>query len=115
MKIKGKNENSGMAGMNFAKIILSLIVLAFLFGCNNITFSKGFNSYKFPHFDWQDHPAQFADMGKPFSYEIQIATDKAFSSIVDQDTIALSRFVHDQPFQEGNYFWRVRGITCTIQ
>lgn len=69
------------------------------------------SAYRFPNFDWDDHPEQFADPASPVSYEIQIATDEQFSSIVDRDTVLLSRYVHDQPFNTGTYFWRTRSIT----
>lgn len=95
---------------NLAFIILSLMAIALFTRCSQIT-SGGEGSYKFPNFDWQDNPAQFADIAKPVSYEIQIASDKSFSDIVDQDTIALSRYVHDEPFNSGTYYWRVRSIT----
>lgn len=69
------------------------------------------SAYRFPSFDWEDHPSQFADMTNPVSYEIQIATDEQFSAIVDEDEVLLSRYVHDKPFDEGVYFWRTRSIT----
>jgi hypothetical protein len=68
-------------------------------------------TYRFPNFDWEDHPAQFADVASPISYEIQIAEDEQFSSIIDNDTVLLSRYVHDQPFNPGSYYWRTRSIT----
>lgn len=69
------------------------------------------STYRFPHFDWEDHPDQFADVARPVSYEIQIATDEQFSSVIDQDFIMLSRYVRNEPFDPGTYFWRVRSIT----
>lgn len=111
MSIESKNEILSGVSKHMVKIIPAFIVFLFLFGCNQSTLSKNSSSYRFPDFDWQDHPAQFADAGKPVSYEIQIACDKKFSSIVDQDTIALSRYVHDQAFNAGTYYWRVRSIT----
>lgn len=69
------------------------------------------STYKFPHFDWEDHPAQFADVSKPVNYIIQIASDKSFLKILDQDTIALSRYVHDRPFEAGTYYWRTKSLT----
>ena len=68
-------------------------------------------SYRFPNFDWEDHPAQFANVASPLSYEIQIATDDKFSSVIDHDTTLLSRYVHDEPFDAGTYYWRRRSIT----
>ncbi len=91
---------------------LSLLIVIALFSSCNLHLGKGdVSSYKFPHFDWEDHSEQFADMAKPVSYVIQIATDRSFSTIIDLDTIALSRYVRDQPFMEGTYYWRVRSIT----
>lgn len=68
------------------------------------------SSYRFINFDWPDHPQQFVDMAKPVNYEIQIATDKSFKQVIDTDTIGLSRYVHDRPFDAGTYYWRVRTI-----
>ncbi len=96
---------------NLSIVLISIFTWFFLTGCNQGSNGVQSGSYKFPEFNWEDHPAQFADMAKPVSYEIQIAQDKSFSDIIDQDTIALSRYVHDRPFQEGTYFWRVRSIT----
>lgn len=111
MSIESKNEILSGVSKNMVKIIPAFFVFLFLFASNQSSFSKNSSSYRFPDFDWQDHPAQFAITGKPVSYEIQIACDKKFSSIVDQDTIALSRYVHDQAFNAGTYYWRVRSIT----
>ncbi len=68
-------------------------------------------TYRFPDFDWEDYPDQFADVASPVSYEIQIASDEQFTSLVDRDTVLLSRYVHDEPFNTGTYFWRTRSIT----
>ncbi len=66
---------------------------------------------RFPIFDWDDHPKQFADVGKPVNYVIQIANDEKFTSMIDHDTIGLSRYVHAHPFEPGIYYWRTRAIT----
>lgn len=92
-------------------ITMLFLLITGLAGCKQSSTEEKTSTYKFTNFDWEDHPAQFADMAKPVSYEIQIASDKSFSSIVDQDTIALSRYVHDQPFDAGTYYWRVKSIT----
>ena len=73
------------------------------------------SAYAFPNFRWLGHPAQFADPARPVRYDIQIARDAAFQSIVDQDAIALPRYVHDRPFGPGTYRWRVRSVTCEGQ
>ena len=111
MRIKENNYRSAQIMKNVPIIIVLFCVLAFLSGCNQSSFNENSGSYRFPDFDWQDHPAQFADIAKPVNYEIQIASDKSFSNIVDQDTIALSRYVHDKPFAPGNYYWRVRSTS----
>ncbi len=105
INIKPKNMK------NVTILVFSILTFFFLAGCDQGSDGEQSGSYKFPEFNWEDHPAQFADMAKPVSYEIQIALDRSFSDIIDQDTIALSRYVHDRPFQEGTYFWRVRSIT----
>ena len=98
--------------MKYFIFTLSLfIAIIFPYGCTLFPDKGDISSYKFPDFDWEDHPEQFADMARPVSYVIQIAQDKSFSTIIDQDTIALSRYVRDQPFMEGTYYWRVRSIT----
>jgi hypothetical protein len=91
-------------------ILLSLLITCFS-GCEQGLNKGQTRSYKFHNFDWNDHPSQFADIAKPVSYEIQIASDKSFSNIIDQDTIALSRYVHDRPFDAGTYYWRIRSMT----
>ena len=96
---------------NTTVTLLSFIAIACFSACTLFSDKGEVSSYKFPHFDWEDHPEQFADMAKPVSYVIQIATDRSFSTIIDQDTIALSRYVHDQPFKEGTYYWRVKSMT----
>jgi hypothetical protein len=43
------------------------------------------------------------------AYEIQIATDAAFGTVVDQDELTLiTRYVPQDPLPAGNYYWRVR-------
>ena len=96
--------------MNKLLIILISLIVG-ISGCKQSVSDVESSSYKFPNFDWEDHPAQFADMAKPVSYEIEIASDESFSNVIDRDTIALSRYVHDQPFDAGTYYWRVRSIT----
>ncbi|MCP4312681.1 MAG: hypothetical protein GY790_15575 [Bacteroidetes bacterium] len=96
---------------NIVPIVLLSLLITCISGCEQGLNIGPTSSYKFHNFDWEDHPAQFADVAMPVSYKIQIASDKSFSSIIDQDTIALSRYVHDRPFDAGTYFWRVRSIT----
>ena len=67
--------------------------------------------YAFPNFSWTAHRKQFREVEAPVNYEIQVADDAAFTAIIDTDTIGLPRYVHDQPFAEGNYYWRVRSVT----
>lgn len=68
------------------------------------------SAYPFPHFTWAEHPDAFKNVARPVSYEIQVATDATFSTIVDEDTVSLNRYVHDQPLSTGTYAWRVRAI-----
>ncbi len=90
-----------------AVIIYNVVLFAF----TQQAYSTSSDSYRFPNFDWEDHPAQFEDMGQPIRYIIQISTDKLFNSLIDQDTVYLSRYVHDLPFNPGTYYWRVKNIT----
>ena len=106
--IKKHINKSGITMKNITIVLLLLIVG--LSGCKQNSTEEKTSTYKFTNFDWEDHPAQFGDVAKPVSYEIQIASDKSFSNIVDQDTIALSRYVHDEPFEAGTYYWRVKSI-----
>lgn len=64
----------------------------------------------FPGFSWTEHPKAFSEVGEPVEYEIQIATDADFETLVDEDRVALNRYVHDAPFPPGQYHWRVRAI-----
>lgn len=64
----------------------------------------------FPGFSWSENPAAFKDMGKPVEYEIQISATADFATLVDEDRVALNRYVHDQPLPPGTFFWRVRAI-----
>jgi hypothetical protein len=41
-------------------------------------------------------------------YETQIATDAAFSNVIDTDSIVINRYVHDQALPTGDIYWRVR-------
>ena len=64
----------------------------------------------FPGFAWSEHPEAFRDVGEPVEYEIQIASDAAFTALVDEDRVVLNRYVHDKPLPAGSYHWRVRAI-----
>lgn len=68
------------------------------------------SAYPFPGFNWSEHPDAFKDMARPVEYEIQISSNDAFDPLVDQDRVALNRYVHDKPFPPGTYHWRVRAI-----
>ena len=97
--------------------LLLLPMLVFGFACTEIETvsdqsADDESSYRFPHFDWADHPDQFADIAKPVDYEIQIALDDKFKRIIDEDKVGLSRYVHDKPFDPGTYYWRTRSITA---
>ena len=62
----------------------------------------------FPHFTWTSDPEAFLSVAAPVHYDIQIATDRTFQNVVDEDTVYLNRYVHDRPLPTGAYFWRVR-------
>ena len=57
----------------------------------------------YPQFFWSTVP-------DAWSYDIQIATDPAFSAgnIVDEDTVEIARSMHDSALAPGTYYWRVR-------
>ncbi len=60
-----------------------------------------------PHFQWQpclDHKPEAMP-----AYDIQIASDAAFSRLVDEDHLAavLTRYVPDKELAAGEYWWRV--------
>lgn len=67
--------------------------------------------YAFPTFSWSEHREQFREMDAPVNYTIEIASDADFSAMVDTDLVGLPRYVHDRPFAEGTYYWRVRSVT----
>jgi hypothetical protein len=62
----------------------------------------------FPQLFWDAHPQAFSNPAQPVEYEIQIAEDAGFHRMVDEDTVALARYVPDLPLPVGQYFWRVR-------
>ncbi|MBC2595573.1 right-handed parallel beta-helix repeat-containing protein [Ruficoccus amylovorans] len=45
-------------------------------------------------------------------YEIQIAGDPSFESIIDRDHIVIPRYVADKPLPWGGHYWRVRSYTA---
>ena len=68
------------------------------------------SSNPFPGFAWSAHPDAFRDAGKPVGYEIQISKTESFEDLVDQDRVALNRYIHDKPLAPGTYHWRVRAV-----
>lgn len=62
----------------------------------------------FPHFTWTADSQAFQSVADPVRYDIQIAADRAFQSVLDEDTVCLNRYIHDRPLPPGTYFWRVR-------
>jgi hypothetical protein len=64
----------------------------------------------FPQLFWEHDPRAFTDVAAPVEYEIQIAKDSGFANIVDEDLVALARYVPDRPLPIGSYHWRVRPI-----
>ena len=71
---------------------------------------KAQDAYPFPNLTWTEHPEALKDVGRPVCYEIQIAADAAFTSMVDKDSIYLNRYVHDRPLAQGRYYWRVWAV-----
>jgi hypothetical protein len=63
-----------------------------------------------PHFEWL--PCLDRKPEAMPSYDIQIATDPAFSQIVDEDRLAavITRYVPDKELVPGEYWWRVAGV-----
>jgi hypothetical protein len=93
-------------------LLLSFFALS-QFGCSPdteqaITFEKHF--IPFPQLFWEPDPRAFTDVAAPVEYEIQIAQDSGFAKIVDEDLLALARYVPDRPLPIGSYHWRVRPI-----
>lgn len=65
----------------------------------------------FPGFRWPAHPQAFQDVAHPVEYEIRISRKTPQGLItVDEDRVALNRYVHDQPLQPGEYRWQVRSL-----
>ena len=62
----------------------------------------------FPHFTWAADSQAFLSVAAPVHYDIQIAADRAFKNVIDEDTVCLNRYIHDRPLQPGMYFWRIR-------
>jgi hypothetical protein len=63
----------------------------------------------FPGFLWAAHADAFRDVAHPVEYEIRISREASGSwHIVDEDRVALNRYVHDQALEPGRYRWQVR-------
>jgi hypothetical protein len=56
-----------------------------------------------PNFNWSEQEAAF-------EYSVQIASDSSFTTLVDQDLIAMNRYVHREPLTPGSYWWRVASV-----
>lgn len=69
----------------------------------------------FPHFTWTEDALAFQSVTRPVRYDIQIAAGADFRALADEDTVCLSRYVHDRPLPAGHYFWRVRARACDGQ
>ena len=69
-------------------------------------------SLSIPHFRWE--PMLEPKPEAMPSYVIQIATDKEFRRIVDEDRIAavISWYVPDKELAPGEYWWRVAGVSA---
>ncbi len=63
-----------------------------------------------PHFEWQ--PCLDSKPEAMPAYDIQIASDQAFSQLVDEDRLAavITRYVPDKELAPGDYWWRVAGV-----
>ena len=60
-----------------------------------------------PHFQWERQLlASVEDMP---AYDVQIATDKEFARVVDEDRVAavISRYVPDKELAPNDYWWRM--------
>ncbi len=65
----------------------------------------------FPGFTWKAHPEAFLDVSRPVEYEIRIsAKTSGETQTIDEDRVALNRYVHDRPLAAGSYEWQVRSI-----
>ncbi|NQU41860.1 hypothetical protein HQ520_01150, partial [bacterium] len=64
----------------------------------------------FPRFYWEKLPGTL-DYRAPIAYDIEIARDKGFEQVVDRDQVNLARYVADEPFEVGDYCWRVRSVS----
>lgn len=65
-----------------------------------------------PHFQWMP---LFADKPEAMpAYDIQIASDQAFSQLVDEDRLAavITWYVPDKELAPGDYWWRVAGVAA---
>lgn len=63
----------------------------------------------FPSFRWQAHTDAFRDVAHPVEYEIRISREASGEwRIVDEDRVALNRYVHDRPLEPGRYRWQLR-------
>jgi len=62
----------------------------------------------FPQLFWEADPHAFSDVTAPIDHDIQIARDPLFAEMVDEDRVALARYVPDRPLPAGTYHWRVR-------
>lgn len=63
----------------------------------------------FPGFHWPAHAEAFRDVAHPVEYEIRISRETAGAvEVVDEDRVALNRYVHDRALAPGTYRWQVR-------
>lgn len=62
-----------------------------------------------PHFWWDAGSFEFGSDAVD-AYQIQIAADTNFSSLVVDDTIQIHRYVPCDPLGEDDYWWRVRAL-----
>jgi hypothetical protein len=93
-------------------LILSLMTL-FQPGCisdGEQSIAKETHFIPFPQLFWEADSRAFTDVGAPVEYDIQIARDASFRDVVDEDRVAIARYVPDSPLPVGSYFWRVRPV-----
>lgn len=63
----------------------------------------------FPCFRWAAHAAAFRDVANPVEYDIRISRQTPEGLVVvDEDRVALNRYIADQPLSPGTYQWMVR-------
>jgi bifunctional DNA-binding transcriptional regulator/antitoxin component of YhaV-PrlF toxin-antitoxin module len=96
-----------------SQTILLVFVFLIIVGCttrNDRSIVIESHFIPFPQLFWQADSRAFTDVAAPLEYDIQIARDVRFREVVDEDRVALARYVPDRPLAVGTYYWRVRPV-----